>query len=137
MPVAYYLFIQYNSLKVVLSKKTLTVIMGVVVPSVFVWVTNLLRTSQGQACLFQLCHCIGSRVVFCAVPECYLKTWSSSTECSCQGLSLAANYSVAPPLQLRIFEEPLDPLLDRFCSMNTGRNTQIALYFKLGAKEIL
>ena len=34
MLVACYLFIQYNSLKVVLSKKTLTI-------GVFVWVTNL------------------------------------------------------------------------------------------------
>lgn len=43
MPVPYYVFVQYNSLKVVLSKNILTVVVGVITLSEFVWITDLLR----------------------------------------------------------------------------------------------
>lgn len=43
MPVPYYVFLQYNSLKVVLSKNILTVVVGVITLSVFVWITDFLR----------------------------------------------------------------------------------------------
>lgn len=51
MLLAYYVFIRYNSLKVVLSKEILAVFMGVIMLSVFVWITELLRMSQGPASL--------------------------------------------------------------------------------------
>ena len=67
IPVPQYVFVQYNSLKVVLSKNLLTVV-GVTMLSVFVWITDLLRMSQGPAPLLQLCHCTCNPIIFCPVP---------------------------------------------------------------------
>lgn len=97
MPVPYYVFVQYNSSKVVLSKNILTVV-RLIMLSVFVWITDLPRTSQGPSSLLQLCHRARNPIIFCSVPVCNLKTGSSDSECRCQEHSWAQDRSVASPL---------------------------------------
>lgn len=95
MLLAYYVFMRHNSLKVFLSKEVLTVVVGVIMSSVFVRLTELLRMSQGPVSLLQLRHCTCNPVILCSVPACSRKTRSSGSECRCQGHSLAQDYFVA------------------------------------------